>query len=80
MRISDLNTEILQYGRLGHPSFPTPCPQARPDPPSSWLYFRAFMSYLLGGGGAGALLSYISDIFLSNIWRNEYYLADLSMI
>jgi hypothetical protein len=32
-----------------------------------------------GGEGWGALVSGIGDLVLSNIWHNEYYLADLSL-
>ncbi len=41
-----------------HPSPPTPQPQACPDPPPPLgRISHAFMSYLFGGGGAGAYLA-----------------------
>ncbi len=40
---------------------------------------RRFFDLPAGRRGVGILVSGIGDLILSNIWRNEYYLADLSL-
>jgi hypothetical protein len=47
--------------------------------PSSRPHFPRFFDLPAGRRGAGALVSGIGNLVLSNIWRNEYYLADLGM-
>ncbi len=58
------------------PPFPTP--NLAQSPPS-WPYFLGFFDLPAGRRGVGALVSGISDLSLSNIWRNNHYLADLSL-
>jgi hypothetical protein len=41
--------------------------------------FAAFFDLPAGRRGVGILVSGIGDLVVSNIWRNEYYLADLSL-
>ncbi len=61
----------------GQPS-PSPYPQAGPVSPLLAVFLTLFVS-TCWERGVGALLSGIGDIFLSNIWRNEYFFADISM-
>jgi hypothetical protein len=58
-----------------------PPPAPPPSPPCLPFSYvsLAFSDLLVERRGAGALLSDISGIFLSNIWHKEYYFADLSM-
>ena len=55
-----------------------PHPQFGPVSPLSAV-FPALLSYLWEEEGGWGLPSDIGDIFLSNIWRNECYFADLIM-
>ena len=58
------------------PPFPTP--NSAQSPPS-WPYFPGFFDLPAGRRGVWALVSGICDLVLSNIWRNKYYFADLSI-
>ena len=62
----------------GQPSPPFPTPNSAQSPPS-WPYFPGFFDLPAGRRGVWALVSGMCDLVLSNIWRNEYYLADLSL-
>jgi hypothetical protein len=55
-----------------------PHPQFGPVFPSR-PYFPDFFDLPAGRRGVGALVSGIGNLVLSNIWRNKYYLADLSL-
>jgi hypothetical protein len=57
--------------------FPTH-PQVRPV--SLLAVFPLFFDLPAGRRGCGSLLSGMGNIVLSNIWRNEYQFADLSML
>ncbi len=67
--------EVPKYCSMGTRS-PIPPPHPNPKPalalPLSAV-FPGLLSYLWEGAGGGGLPSDIGDIFLSNIWRSEYY-------